>query len=72
MRGLNLELGKYLNMLWSTFYAIGQIFIVAIGLILKNNRTIWSRWLTQIFLKYPFHPQKVPKRKAVNGLILGV
>ena len=32
-----LVLGKILNLLWSTFYAIGQIFIVANGLILTYN-----------------------------------
>ena len=32
-----LVLGKILNLLCSTFYAIGQIFIVANGLILINN-----------------------------------
>ena len=39
-----LVLGKYLNLLWSTFYAIGQIFIAANGLILTNNPAIWSHW----------------------------
>ena len=38
-----LELGNHFNMLWSTFYAIGQIFIAANGLILTNNLIIWSR-----------------------------
>jgi len=37
-------LGKNLNLLWSTFYAIGQIFNVANGLILTNNVAIWSHW----------------------------
>ena len=32
-----LVLGKNLNLLWSTFYAIGQILIVAYGLILTNK-----------------------------------
>ena len=35
---------KILNLLWSTFYAIGRIFIAANGLILKNNLAIWSHW----------------------------
>ena len=37
-----LVLGKNLNLLWSTFYTIGQIFIAANGLILTNNLTILS------------------------------
>ena len=37
-----LVLGKILNLLWSTFYAIEQIFTVANGLILTNNLAIWS------------------------------
>ena len=42
--GLHLVLAKQLNLLWLAFYAIGQIFIVANGLILTNNITIWSHW----------------------------
>ena len=34
-----------LNLLWSTFYAIGKIFIAANGLILTNNLAIWSHCL---------------------------
>ena len=37
-----LVLGKNLNLLGSTFYAIGQVFIVANGLILMNYLAIWS------------------------------
>ena len=37
-----LVLGKNLNLLWSTFYAIGQNFIAANGLKLTNNLAIWS------------------------------
>ena len=37
--------GKILNLLWATFYAIGQIFIFAYGLVLlTNNLAIWSHW----------------------------
>ena len=38
-------LGKNYNLLWPTFYAIGQIFIAANGLILTKNVAIWSHWL---------------------------
>ena len=37
-----LVLGKNLNLRWSTFYAIGQVFIAANDLILTNNLAIWS------------------------------
>ena len=39
-----LVLGKNLNLRWSTFYAIGQVFIAANDLILTNNLAIWSHW----------------------------
>ena len=35
-------LGKNLNLLRSTFYTIGQIFMAANSLILRNNLAIWS------------------------------
>ena len=36
--------GKNLNLLWSTFYAIGQIFIFPNGQILSKNLAFWSHW----------------------------
>ena len=38
------SVGQKLSLLWSTFYAIGQIFIAANGLILTNNLAIWWHW----------------------------
>ena len=40
-----LVLGKNLNLLWSSFYAIGQILIVPNGLIFTNNLVIWSHFI---------------------------
>ena len=38
------RVGKYLNLIWSTIYAIGQIFSVANDLMLNNNLTIWCAY----------------------------
>ena len=39
-----LVFGKILNLLWKKFHAIGQIFIVVNGQILKSYLAIWSLW----------------------------
>ena len=39
-----LVFGKILNLLWKKFHAIGQIFIVVNGQILKSYLAIWSFW----------------------------
>ena len=35
---------QVLNPFWNNFYALGQVFIVVNGQILKNNLAIWSHW----------------------------
>ena len=56
-----LVLGTNLNPLWSTFYAIGQIFIVTNGLIITNNLAIWSHCPSQPHTDHQW----------IFGLILG-
>ena len=46
-----LVLSKNLNLLWATFYAIGQISVVANGLILTKNLAIWSHWIDPKFCR---------------------
>ena len=36
--------GKFCNLVWKCFYAIGQVNIVTNGQIVKNNLAIWSHW----------------------------
>ena len=45
------EFGKQLYLLYVTFYATKQIFIVVNGQRLKNNLAIWSHWLVVKLLK---------------------
>ena len=49
-----LVLGKKLNLLWSTFCVIGQLFIFAIGPILTNNLAKQSRWSRLLKLTWQF------------------
>ena len=44
---VQITFGKFLSLLWQILYAIGQIFIVEIRKILKNNPAIWSHWKKQ-------------------------
>ena len=53
-----LVLGKNLKLLWSIFFAVGQIFIVVKGLILTNNITIWSN--CQVSFKNTSKRQLIP------------
>ena len=57
-----LVLGKNLNLLWSTFYAIGQIFNVANGLILTNNVAIWSHCSSEAAMQFPLNFAKLELR----------
>ena len=43
-KALGNYLGINLNLIWSTFYAILQIYIGTNGLKLTNNLAIWSHW----------------------------
>ena len=72
-------LSKNLNLLWSTFNAMGEIFIVANGLILTNNIAIWSHWsyptpeaepssnLATLFTANCIEETKTERKESGNG-----
>ena len=48
--------GKILNLLWRNSFAIGQIFIVVNGQIIKSKIVIWPHWRRAAFFVFaPFH-----------------
>ena len=54
----------------ANFYAIGQIFIVANGQIMKQNQAIWSHWLLSIFRTLRPHVLYLISFEFLNAKIL--
>ena len=65
--------GKMLSPFWQICDIIGLIFIVANGLILKNNITIWSHWpLPTVLLQFPQRLHRavhLARRRSVDACV---
>ena len=68
--------GKMLSLFWQICDIIGLIFIVANGLILKNNITIWSHWpLPTVLLQFPQRLHRavhLARRRSVDARVVVV